>query len=43
MSITNEKELTGMKNASEAVACTLKEMIDYAQSGMTMSMAQKYC
>lgn len=35
MSITNEAELTGMKNASEAVACTLKEMSNYAQPGMT--------
>ena len=35
MSITNEPELTGMKEASEAVACTLKEMRNHARPGMT--------
>lgn len=35
MSITKESELLGMQKASEAVACTLKEMIDYAQPGMS--------
>lgn len=35
MSITKETELIGMKKASEAVACTLKEMRNYAQPGMT--------
>jgi methionyl aminopeptidase len=35
MSITKESELTGMKKASEAVACTLREMRRYAQPGMT--------
>ncbi len=35
MSITKESELTGMEKASEAVAYTLKEMIKYAQPGMT--------
>lgn len=35
MSITKEPDLVGMKNASEAVAYTLKEMTHYAQSGMT--------
>lgn len=35
MSITKEAELAGMKKASEAVACTLKEMRAYAQAGMT--------
>ena len=35
MSITNEAELEGMKKASEAVACTLKEMSNYARPGMT--------
>lgn len=35
MSITREEELTGMKKASEAVACTLKEMRNYAKPGMT--------
>jgi len=31
MSITTEAELIGMKKASEAVACTLKEMRNYAE------------
>ncbi|MEJ0032799.1 MAG: type I methionyl aminopeptidase [Bacteroidota bacterium] len=35
MSVTKESELFGMQKASEAVACTLKEMIDHAQPGMT--------
>lgn len=35
MSITNDAELNGMKKASEAVAYTLKQMIDYAKPGMT--------
>lgn len=35
MSITREEELTGIKKASEAVACTLKEMRNYAKPGMT--------
>jgi methionyl aminopeptidase len=35
MSITKETELIGMKKASEAVACTLKEMRNYAKPGMT--------
>ncbi|MBS1661824.1 MAG: type I methionyl aminopeptidase [Bacteroidetes bacterium] len=35
MSITKESELTGMQKASEAVAYTLKEMIAYAQPGMS--------
>lgn len=35
MSITKESDLTGMKNASEAVAHTLKEMTNYAKPGMT--------
>jgi methionyl aminopeptidase len=35
MSITKESELTGMKKISEAVACTLKAMKNYAQPGMT--------
>ncbi len=35
MSISNEAELSGMKKASEAVACTLKEMRNYAQPGIT--------
>ena len=35
MSITKDSELIGMKKASEAVACTLKEMRKFAQPGMT--------
>ena len=35
MSINNEAELIGMKKASEAVATTLKQMVDYARPGMT--------
>ena len=35
MSITNEKELTGIKKASEAVAYTLKEMRDHVRPGMS--------
>ena len=42
MSITREVELTGMKKASEAVACTLKEMRNYAQPGMTTKQLDNY-
>ena len=42
MSITNETELFGMKKASEAVACTLKEMRNYAQPGMTTKQLDGY-
>jgi methionyl aminopeptidase len=35
MSITKETELIGMQKASEAVACALKEMKNYARPGMT--------
>jgi methionyl aminopeptidase len=42
MSITKEAELTGMKKASEAVACTLKEMSSYAQPGMTTKQLDDY-
>lgn len=35
MSISKEADLNGMKKASEAVAVTLKQMIAYAQVGMT--------
>ena len=42
MSITKEAELTGMKKASEAVACTLKEMKNYAQPGMTTKELDNY-
>jgi methionyl aminopeptidase len=42
MSITKETELIGMKKASEAVACTLKEMREYAQPGMTTKQLDDY-
>lgn len=42
MSITKESELTGMQNASEAVACTLKAMRDFAQPGMTTKELDEY-
>ena len=42
MSITKETELTGMKKASEAVACTLKEMRDYAQPGISTKDLDNY-
>ncbi|MFP3598426.1 type I methionyl aminopeptidase [Chryseobacterium sp. SIMBA_029] len=42
MSITNEQELIGMQKASEAVAYTLKEMINYAQPGMTTKDLDEY-
>jgi methionyl aminopeptidase len=35
MSITKESELIAMQQASEAVACTLKEMRNYARPGMS--------
>ncbi|WP_428229538.1 type I methionyl aminopeptidase [Flavobacterium sp.] len=35
MSIKQESELIGMQKASEAVAYTLKEMVNYAQPGMS--------
>lgn len=35
MSITKESELSGMQKAGEAVAHTLKEMVNYAQPGMS--------
>ncbi|RYG49843.1 MAG: type I methionyl aminopeptidase [Chitinophagaceae bacterium] len=35
MSISKESDLIGMKNASEAVAVTLQEMINHAKVGMT--------
>jgi methionyl aminopeptidase len=42
MSITRETELVGMKKASEAVACTLKEMRNYAHPGMTTKQLDNY-
>lgn len=42
MSITKETDLTGMKKASDAVACTLKAMRDYAQPGMSTKQLDNY-
>jgi methionyl aminopeptidase len=42
MSITSEAELIGMQKASEAVACTLKEMRNYAQPGITTKQLDDY-
>jgi len=42
MSITQEFELIGMKKASEAVACALKEMSNFAQPGMTTKELDDY-
>jgi methionyl aminopeptidase len=42
MSIKKESELTGMKNASEAVALTLREMTQYAAPGMTTKQLDEY-
>jgi methionyl aminopeptidase len=42
MSITKESELTGMQKASEAVACTLKEMRNYAQPGMSTKQLDNF-
>jgi methionyl aminopeptidase len=42
MSITKETELAGMKKASEAVACALKEMTGYARPGMTTKQLDDY-
>jgi len=42
MSITKETELIGMKKASDAVACTLKEMREYAKPGMTTKQLDNY-
>ncbi|WP_423148981.1 type I methionyl aminopeptidase [Rubrolithibacter danxiaensis] len=42
MSISKETELIGMKAASEAVACTLKEMSDYARPGISTKQLDNY-
>lgn len=42
MSISKESELIGMKKASEAVAVTLKQMINYARVGITTSELDTY-
>ena len=42
MFITKEAELTGMQNASEAVAYTLKEMRNFTQPGMTTKQLDNY-
>lgn len=42
MSITKESELTGMQQASIAVAETLRQMIHYAQPGMSTKELDEY-
>lgn len=42
MSITKESELTGMQEASKAVAETLRQMIAYAQPGMSTKELDEY-
>lgn len=42
MSITRAEELQGMQKVSEAVAYTLREMISYAQPGMTTKELDEY-
>src|SRR6201986_2508726 len=42
MSITTENELTGMQQASDAVAITLKKMRDYAKPGMSTKELDDY-
>ncbi|PSK94173.1 type I methionyl aminopeptidase [Taibaiella chishuiensis] len=42
MSITKESELLGMQKAAEAVAYTLKEMVNYAQPGMSTKELDEY-
>lgn len=42
MSITRETDLIGMKKASEAVACTLKKMREYAQPGMSTEQLDNF-
>ncbi|WP_343632766.1 type I methionyl aminopeptidase [Fluviicola sp.] len=42
MSITREEELTGMQQASEAVAVTLREMSKYAKPGISTKELDEY-
>jgi methionyl aminopeptidase len=42
MSITREAEYAGMQRVSEAVALTLREMIAYAEPGMTTKQLDEY-
>jgi methionyl aminopeptidase len=42
MSINREAELIGMKKVSEAVALTLREMVDYAKPGMTTKQLDEF-
>lgn len=42
MSITKEAELIGMQQASKAVATTLRQMIHYAQPGMSTKELDEY-
>jgi methionyl aminopeptidase len=42
MSVNKESDLLGMQKASEAVACTLKEMINYARPGMSTKQLDEF-
>lgn len=42
MSITNEDQMLGMQKVSDAVAYTLKKMMDYAKPGMTTKDLDEY-
>lgn len=42
MLIANEKDLNGMKKVSEAVACALREMLDFVQPGMSTKQLDDY-
>ncbi|WP_207535649.1 type I methionyl aminopeptidase [Desertivirga arenae] len=42
MLITNESELAGMKKASDAVACALKEMVLYSKPGISTKELDDY-
>ena len=42
MSISKESELEGMKKVSDAVAYTLKQMMDYAKPGMTTKQLDNF-
>jgi methionyl aminopeptidase len=42
MSITNEDQMIGMQKVSEAVAYTLKKMMEYAEPGMTTKDLDEY-
>ncbi|GAA4318346.1 type I methionyl aminopeptidase [Compostibacter hankyongensis] len=42
MSITNERDLAGMRKVSEAVAVTLKEMCEFVRPGMSTKMLDDF-